>query len=416
MAVNDFSSHHYRTWPMFLISFIRLFYTSIFERALYNYLFFDIGVDPSVLGFISAAGALIYIIAPLVGQILTTKYLGVRNALILNSILTPILTGIQIIYPEPIFLIIVRILAGLNMGLFWPNCLSLLSNWQRFSSIEKSKKNFATFNFSWNFGFIFGLIVGFLWALSIGDLFAMIISWGFSILLIPISFFLRKDEKMDSTEEIVIYQTEDPLSHLDIEEDLVINSQTPMIIYPILFSWLAIMFLATSKSIFIFGYPILLKYFIASHTPTWLTYLVQGGVQLTQLIGLTWINSMKTYNRKIACLLGVTMVVIIALLVILFGNIWYISIATASVGLFLGLIHGVGMKIMLEYGTAKNTYKYSTINEILIGIGFGITPIVSGYVVKVQIYAIHGFIITFGIFALFCLIYLSRYIKKSLFS
>ncbi|MFX1530776.1 MAG: hypothetical protein ACFFBC_06660, partial [Promethearchaeota archaeon] len=179
---------------------------------------------------------------------------------------------------------------------------------------------------------------------------------------------------------------------------------------------LAIMFLATSKSIFIFGYPILLKYFIASHTPTWLTYLVQGGVQLTQLIGLTWINSMKTYNRKIACLLGVTMVVIIALLVILFGNIWYISIATASVGLFLGLIHGVGMKIMLEYGTAKNTYKYSTINEILIGIGFGITPIVSGYVVKVQIYAIHGFIITFGIFALFCLIYLSRYIKKSLFS
>ncbi|MFX1530777.1 MAG: MFS transporter, partial [Promethearchaeota archaeon] len=262
MAVNDFSSHHYRTWPMFLISFIRLFYTSIFERALYNYLFFDIGVDPSVLGFISAAGALIYIIAPLVGQILTTKYLGVRNALILNSILTPILTGIQIIYPEPIFLIIVRILAGLNMGLFWPNCLSLLSKWQRYSSIEKSKKNFATFNFSWNFGFIFGLIVGFLWALSIGDLFAMIISWGFSILLIPISFFLRKDEKMDSTEEIVIYQTEDPLSHLDIEEDLVINSQTPMIIYPILFSWLAIMFLATSKSIFIFGYPILLKYFI----------------------------------------------------------------------------------------------------------------------------------------------------------
>ena len=416
LAQNDFSSPYYRTWPMFLISFIRLFYTSIFERALSNYLFFIIGIDPSVLGFISAAGALIYIIAPLVGQILTTKYLGVRNALILNAILTPILTGLQIIYPEPIFLIIIRILAGLNMGLFWPNCLSLLSKWQRVSSIEKSKKNFAVFNFSWNFGFIFGLIVGFLWALSIGDLFAMIISWSFSILLIPISFFLKTEEKLVILEDKVIYQTEDPLSHLDIEEDLVINSQTPMIIYPILFSWLSIMFLATSKSIFIFGYPILLKYFISSHTPTWLTYLVQGGVQFTQLIGLTWINSMKTYNRKIASLLGVTMVVVTALLIILFGNIWLISIVIASVGLFLGFIHGVGMKIMLEYGTVKNTSKYSTINEILIGIGFGITPIVSGFVVEIQIYAIHGFIIVFGIFALICLIYLSRYIKRSLFS
>ncbi len=412
----NYSSVAYRVWPVFLLAFIRLFYVSIFERALSNYLYFVIDISESTLGFISSAGAITYIFAPLLGQFLTNKYLGIRSALILTSLVTPILTGAQILYPEAWFLITCRILLGLSLGLFWPNCLSLLSKWQKVSSIEKSKKNFTFFNFSWNFGFIFGLLIGFSWALSIGDLFAMIISWSFSILLIPISFFLKTEEKLVILEDKVIYQTEDPLSHLDIEEDLVINSQTPMIIYPILFSWLSIMFLATSKSIFIFGYPILLKYFISSHTPTWLTYLVQGGVQFTQLIGLTWINSMKTYNRKIASLLGVTMVVVTALLIILFGNIWLISIVIASVGLFLGFIHGVGMKIMLEYGTVKNTSKYSTINEILIGIGFGITPIVSGFVVEIQIYAIHGFIIVFGIFALICLIYLSRYIKRSLFS
>jgi MFS family permease len=390
-----------------------LFYTSIFERALSNYLYLIIGIRASELGFISAAGALTYIIAPILGQLITTKYLGVRNALILNSMLTPILTVVQILYPEPIFLIIIRILAGLNMGLYWPNCLNLLSKWQKVSSIEKSKKNFAVFNFSWNFGFIFGLIVGFLWALSIGDLWAMIIAWSLSILLIPVSFFLKKDEKWDIVEEKVIYQTEDPLSHLDIEEDLVVNSQTPMIIYPVLFSWLSIMFLATSKSIFIFGYPVLLKAFFPTDTPTWPTYLVQGGIQTAQLIGLTWINSMKIYNRKIASLLGIAMIIVVALLIILFRNIWYISIITATVGLFLGLIHGVGMKIMLEYGTAKNTAKYSTINEILIGIGFGITPIISGYVVEIQIYAIHAFVIFFGLIVLIALIYVSRNIRRS---
>ena len=70
------------------------------------------------------------------------------------------------------------------------------------------------------------------------------------------------------------------------------------------------------------------------------------------------------------------------------------------------------MKIMLEYGTAKNTAKYSTINEIIIGMGFGITPIITGYVAEINIYAIFMFIVIFGFFILIFLIYLSRNIKK----
>ena len=248
MVANGNSSHNIKTWPIFLLSFIRLFYTAIFERALSNYLYLIIGIRASTLGFITAAGAITYIIAPIVGQILTTKYLGIRGALILNSVLTPILTGAQILYPEAWFLIMCRIFSGLAMGLFWPNCLNLLSKWQKVSSIEKSKKNFAFFNFSWNLGFISGLLVGFSWALFLGDHLAMVISWLLSFLLIPVSFFIKKDGESDHIKKKIIYQTEDPLSHLDIEEDLVINSHTPMIIYPILFSWLSIMFLATSKS------------------------------------------------------------------------------------------------------------------------------------------------------------------------
>ncbi|MFX0028731.1 MAG: MFS transporter [Candidatus Hermodarchaeota archaeon] len=413
MVLNTNTSYNYRTWPIFLLSFIRLFYVSIFERALSNYLYLIIGIQSDTLGFISAAGAITYIGAPIVGQFLTTKYLGIRNALILNSVLTPLLTGFQILYPETWFLILSRILLGLSMGLFWPNCLNLLSKWQKVSTVEKSKKHFAFFNVSWNSGFIIGLLVGFSWAFFFSDFLAMIISWLISFLLIPISLFIKKDGKPIKINEKVIYQSEDPLSHLDIKEDLVINSETPMIIYPIKFSWLSIMFLATSKSILIFGYLFLLEYFIPLNTPSYPTYIVQGGVQFTQLIGLTVINYMGVYKRKIASLLGVGVIILVAFTIILIQNIWFISIITAFTGLFLGLIHGVGLKTMLEYGAAENTSKYSMINEILIGIGFGVTPIISGYVVKTQIFAIHGFIIIFGIFVLIGLIYLSRNIKKS---
>ena len=413
MVANGNSSHNIKTWPIFLLSFIRLFYTAIFERALSNYLYLIIGIRASTLGFITAAGAITYIIAPIVGQILTTKYLGIRGALILNSVLTPILTGAQILYPEAWFLIMCRIFSGLAMGLFWPNCLNLLSKWQKVSSIEKSKKNFAFFNFSWNLGFISGLLVGFSWALFLGDHIAMVISCLLSFLLIPVSFFIKKDDESEHIKEKIIYQTEDPLSHLDIEEDLVINSHTPMIIYPILFSWLSIMFLATSKSIFMFGYPVFLRHFFPTNTPTYPTYLIQCGIQIAQLIGLTLITYMGIYKRKIASLLGIGMISLFAFTIILIGNIWYISIITAFIGFFLGLIHGVGMKIMLEYGAAKNTSKYAMINEIMIGIGFGITPIITGFVVEIQIYAMYGFIIIFGIVALIGLIYISRSVKRS---
>ncbi|MFX1380398.1 MAG: MFS transporter [Promethearchaeota archaeon] len=413
--INNQSSKNYQAWPIFLLAFVRLFYVSIFERALSNYLLWEISIEPSVLGFISSTGAITYIFAPLLGQIITKKYLGTRNALILTSILTPLLTGLQIVYPEAWFLIVSRVLLGLTLGFFWPNCLNLLSRWQKISSIEKSKKNFALFNLSWNSGFIIGLIVGFVWAFTWSDFLAMIISWLLSFLLIPISFFIKKEKKPDKLKEIVIYQSEDPFSHLDIKEDLAVNSQTPMIVYSVLFSWVSIMFLAISKSIFIFGYQFLVDHLLSDDF-SYLTYIIQCGVQFFQLLGLTWINNMKVYTRKISSLLSVITIAIITFTIALIGDIWYISIITPVVGLFLGLIHGVGMKIMLEYGTAENTSKYSTINEIIVGIGFGLTPIVAGYVIEIYLYGIHWFLTFLGPVILIFLILISRNVKRKEFN
>jgi hypothetical protein len=254
-------------------------------------------------------------------------------------------------------------------------------------------------------------LVGFVWAFSWSDFSAMIISWFLSFLLIPVSFFINKDKNIKESKEIIIYQSEDPLSHLDMKEDLVINSQTPMIVYPVLFSWISIMFLAISKSIFIFGYPILVKALL-SEEYSYLTYLVQCGIQLMQLIGLTWVNSMKIYTRKLASLISIILTAIVTFFIALIGDIWFISIITILVGLILGLIHGVAMKIMLEYGTAESTSKYSTINEILVGIGFGLTPIIAGYVVEVHIFGIHWFLTFLGPVLLIPLVLLSKNINR----
>ena len=404
------TSQDYRAWPIFWLAFVRLIYVSIFERALSNYLYFDLDISESTLGIISSAGAIAYIFAPILGQWITSK-IGIRKALILSCLITPFLTGAQIIYFEPWFLILCRVFLGLAIGLYWPNCMNLLSKWQKISSSEKAKKNFRNFNFSWNSGFIIGLLIGYIWSFSWNDYSAMIFSWSLSFLLIPISFFINKDSKTHDPKEQLEIHLENPIYEEDFKmfSKTSSNSNSSMIIYPILFSWIGIIFLSTTKSILLFTYPVFLKG-VTSETQS--TYLVQGGMQLAQLIGLTWINVMNIYKRKNSVLISLISVVLISFTIFYISSIWYIAIIFAITGLFFGFIHGTSMKIMLDYGTAKNTARYSTLNEIIIGIGFGITPIISGYVVEINIYAVFVFIIICG-FAFFAtLTYLSRNIKR----
>lgn len=404
------SSLVYRAWPVFMLAFVRLFYVSIFERALSNYLYFTINISESTLGFISSAGAVAYIFAPILGQFITLK-LGIRTSIIVSAFFTPVLTGAQIFFPEPWFLIVCRIILGLSMGVFWPNCFNLLSRWQKVSDKKRADRNFRNFNFSWNLGFLSGLMVGYLWALFWNDFFAMLISWGISFLLIPISFLLDKDKiTAISTEETKIQiEMEDHISHADREGELNPLLKTPMIVFPILFSWLGMLFLSISKSSFMFSYPILLK--AAGQDSSW-TYLSQFGIQALQLVGLTLINSMNIHRRKLAAISSVIIVSILASSLLIFNDIWVVSVITPLTGLFFGFVHGTALKIMLEYGIDKNTTTYSTINEILIGIGFGLTPIFAGYVGEVNILIMFMFVAVFGLTIFIALLYLSRKVKR----
>ncbi|MFX0032120.1 MAG: MFS transporter [Candidatus Hodarchaeota archaeon] len=385
-----------------MLSFIRLCYVSIFERALQNYLYFVINISESTLGLISSVGAIAYIFAPILGQFITLK-LGIRNSIILSSILTPILTGAQVIYFEPWFLIMCRIMLGLALGVFWPNCFNLLSRWQKISDTKRSNKNFKFFNISWNSGFLIGLILGYIWSIWWNDYFAMIVSFFMSFLLIPVSIFLNKEPELSSIAKSPEMQLDSSISHIEVK------SNTPMIVYPILFSWIGIIFLTISKSNFIFSYQIFLK---ASGNPSSYTYLIQFGIQAAQLVGLTWINVINIYKRRVYVILSILIIILFSSLVPTIDSIMFISIISIATGLFFGLIHGTSMKVMLEHGTAKNTAKYSTINEILVGVGFGLTPIIAGYIAEININFMFFFLSVLGFTVLIFLTHLSRNIKR----
>jgi len=397
----------YRAWPIFMISFCRLFFISIFERAFQNYIFSYKNVSVSMLGIISSAPLIAYIFAPILGHLITKK-LGIRNSIVLSAISTPILIGAQMIYFDPVYLIIIRVINGLLLGVFWPNCYNLLSKWQSVSSDAKSNKNFRNFNFSWNLGFISGLLVGFFWAFALDEYFAMIFAFIISFTLPFFSLFLKKESEFNHVDESLLDKNDENNPKRNIKTFDKQNSNNKMIAYPILFSWIALIIYATSKSVFRFSYPVFLK---ESGIPLYFTYLIQLSIQVGQLGGLTWSNSMKLYSRKISVYVSLIMILLSSIAIVLIQDIIYISIISASVGLFVGLIQGTSLKIMIDYGAAKNTKKYSTINEVLKGIGFGLTPIAAGFIAEINIYGVFVFLIILGASVLIPLLYLSRNIK-----
>jgi len=397
----------YRAWPIFMISFCRLFFISIFERAFQNYIFSYKNVSVSMLGIISSVPLIAYIFAPILGHLITKK-LGIRNSILLSAISTPILVGAQMIYFDPVYLIIIRVINGLLLGVFWPNCYNLLSKWQSVSSDSKSNNNFRNFNFSWNLGFISGLLVGFFWAFALDEYFAMTFAFIISFTLPFFSLFLKRESELNHVDESISYKNDEDNPKRNIKSYNKQNSNNKMIAYPILFSWIALVIYAVSKSVFRFSYPVFLK---ESGIPLYFTYLIQLSIQVGQLGGLTWSNSMKFYSRKISVYVSIIMILLSSIAIVLVQDIIYISIISASIGLFIGLIQGTSLKIMIDYGAAKNTKKYSTINEVLKGIGFGLTPIAAGFIAEINIYGVFVFHIIIGASVLIPLLYLSRNIK-----
>jgi len=378
----------YRVWPIFMLSFCRLFFLSIFERAFQNYfqnyIYFYQDVSESMLGIISSAPAIAYIFGPILGHLITKK-LGIRNSIIISAVGTPILVAAQMIYFEPIYLIIIRVINGLLLGIFWPNCYNLLSRWQSVSSDAKSNRAFA-----------------------LDEYFAMTFAFVISFSLPLFSLFLRKESELNHVDKNFINKNNDTKLNSNIVHQDQQNSNNKLIAYPILFSWIVLLVYAASKSVFRFSIPVFLK---NSGSPSYFSYLIQLSMQIGQLGGLTWSNSMKIYTRKISVYVSLIMILLSSIAIVLVQDIIFISIICASIGLFIGLIQGTSLKIMIDYGAAKNTKKYSTINEVLKGIGFGLTPIAAGFIAEINIYGVFVFLIILVVSILIPLLYLSRNLK-----
>jgi len=325
-------------------------------------------MDPELIGVISASTALAYIITPFLGQLIAKK-IGKRQAIILSLFLTSISFTSQVIFFIPTILVIMQLLEGLSLGLFWPNVMMEISMWQKNSTKEQSDQNFKNFNTSWNMGLLGGFVIGFFLVIFWeNDFIALIVACLIVFCLIPLGFLLERENKLipieDQGDEILLNKSQiiKDESRLD---DKISSKKLPKIslahiIFPVFIAWTLNLYYTTAKSMYNFIFPFNLK--SADFQSYWRYFFIffQQGLQV---IAMNWIGTQS---------------------MIFSDNIFLIISATVLLGLSTGLKQGLVMRINFDYSSKTGSSKSITIGELTAGIGFGITPIYVGVLVNIN--------------------------------
>jgi MFS family permease len=380
MAVKKANMRPYRTWPVYVLAFLKPLYQSLFGLALPNYLIYETTMEPELIGVISSSTALVYILSPFLGLFIAKK-IGRKNTLLISLFLSAITYNTQILFFGPSVLIVSQLVEGIGIGLFWPVLMMEFSSWQKISTTKQNNENFRHFNISWNLGLLGGFMIGFLLVvLWKNDFVALIASCVMVFALIPVGFFLESDKKFLPKNNL---KDGNILSSPYIAEDkTTLNknrnpkklSQISLIhlAFPAFIAWILNFYYTTAKSMYHFIFPFNL---LDNGFESYWRYIFIFAQQGFQILGLNWIGSRSVKNKKNVIIWLLVFDTLCALIMVFTSNIFFIIISTILLGLSTGLKQGVVMRINFDYSSHTGKSKYINLGELTAGIGFGITPL-----------------------------------------
>ncbi len=392
---NNAEFRSYRFFPLFAMCFLRTFFYAIYSLALPNILIFEYNFSSGLVGTISSVGAIAYILGPFFGRKVTEKF-GIKKTLIYSQSISVIAIIISIIYIDPVVLIIMRAIDGFLTGFFWPNAFNLITSWEKSCKREKKINFLRFFNFSWNFGLIGGFLAGYIIVLLLGqDFIALIVSAFFAGLIIPSAFFLESSDEFEVLEDqAVVFQdlklrtkiisdidTSSSKIKISISESVdSLKDKDSMEMVPIILAWGGILLYASTKSIFRFTLPYFFKF---AEMDSYWVYIVVLFQQVFQIIGLSIIQKFK--KQRFGYFIGVFILIGFSLSFLFSPSIWVISIINIISGFCIGLVQGVTQRIVLDHSKSSGSRRYTMINEMFMGISFGIIPLIAGFLTEFDI-------------------------------
>jgi len=405
----------YRFWPIYAVAFTRTFSYAIYGLALPNYLVYFKHVSADLLGIILSVINFTFIFGPLLAM-LVTKRLGLKNTVIISSIGSFILVMMQIVFFDPVILIILRGLDGISTGFCWPNLQMEVSNWQRAGPPAFTNKYFQNYGLSWNSGILLGDIVGFFIVFSGqgNEFLALIISVILMAFMIPCSFAMECPNciKFSGTKGVVsltIERGQDPTGNMFREADTTVEpSNEPraenkrvassfLLAFPALFYLIGTLVYSYVRSIYPLIVPLVYN---TAGVPSAMVYLFTFFYQAIMMVTIMTWSRLSARSGYYTWFLAMILNVSFLAWLWAFPGVISLTIAYVVTGACSGWLYNFTSKIMLEYGAAKNSLNYATFYEFFNGIGCTISPLLAGYIADVNIVANYpvNLVIIIGLF------------------
>lgn len=399
---------YWRFWPVFILAFFYPMNNGMINLAIPIY-YLQEGLNTGAIGILSAGATISYTFSPLLLNKISQKIK--RKTSIIIALFGVFVAEIFFYLTlNPILFIISRILEGFFMGLYWPNLQSSISD----NIFHKHSSLTAKYNISWNSGMLIGFLFGAFLLFSFAYLeiiFYVAPILIFINLIIAITAF-QEPRKLNihskQFKEHIKQQKINLVKAVEIKEEHV---DFRKLSYPKLYPFLIIIAYCLTRASINFLYPIKSE-FLGFEEYT--VYIATFFLALSQVIAMFFASIMKLrYFNKIPPIMIGILVVVIPMIALNQELIIFI-ILFLFVGACTGVLYGVSLRLFLMLNIKDNTSKYSGILESLIGFGFLITPIFSGFIADIDL-NITFYILT----AIICIIFilsLSLAIKKVDFS
>jgi MFS family permease len=328
-----------------------------------------------------------------------------RNAVIISIIVSLSTVGLQLVFVSPIMFFLLRALDGFCLALFWVNLQAQISLWQENDVVNAGTKYFSYYGLSWNLGILFGQVTGFIIVLGAAGLefFAMIFSWITMFSMLPAVLVMEKNNIPSKLPEVLPIASD--RQRLTIPQPHSKNERVVLLAFPAIFYLIGTMIYAYIKNYFPLIYPLYLK---SEGIASYWVYLITFFHQLLQTIIIFTISKKSVKTGYYLYVFNLAANIFLAFLLFVNPSILLLSFCFIFSGVLSAFGYNMTSKIMLEYGSAHKSSKYASFYEFFNGIGFGLSPLLIGFVAEIGLMWNH---LLLGILTLFIgsiLLFLSR--------
>jgi len=348
-----------------LLAFFRSFSLSLISLGLPNYLIFDLKANNFIAGASNTMYCIPYALFPPIAAKISDK-IKRKNAIIIG-VGGAIFVYFGFILEIGIYwLLLLRFLEGFFTCFFWPILQAIISDVSKIDQNHNSR--IFKFNFSWNGGSIFGFLTGGIAVFILNNNYIVFNICFISsfLMIIPLIFL-----KIPNKKSISNFIKSNPSKNINFQNSQ-INLATFSIFIPII---LILIYSITYGTINIL---VSAKYEFLGYS-AYLTYILVFARTSIATLSSFIASKYKIQNLKLVFTISAGYFIIFNI-IFAFTTEFYIYLLIYLIMGFFGInLYTISLKFFLEKNSYKETAFYTGLFEAIIGIGFGIGPIIAGF-------------------------------------